>query len=275
MEEPPKEPFLVRLKYYTTLTLGLIACLSCFIFFFLIPFILDPSISTLVADFSPDPVVCRTILNEVQRGAKNCSWSSCKQGCTVDQYSCDQIFVNYMHKKFTDFNESTEYYDDDDPIWVVKGVPIFVNIKGCGYPPHTNCTVFGDEYGPVGSTFACYYSRANPNLVIIDYSWEGQVHPMIMAIIIPNLITGVSLGILSYWWYPGCQKDNGKYQVPPDQQSKEGEDEESGSGSGSGGSRRASGSGGSVSSHGGGTPGDTKVDMMEDEKGVSCRDSGM
>lgn len=220
MEEEKKEPILVRLKYYTTLTLGLTACLSCFVFFFMIPFVLDPSVSTLVADFVPEPVVCKTVLTEHVFGMKNCSWSSCKQGCTVDQFECDQIYVNYMHTKYEDF-EGNEYYEDDDDIWVVKGVPIFVNIKGCGYPPETNCSIYGDEFGQVGTVFKCYYSRARPSLVITDYSWSGAVHPMIMALILPNLITGVSLGILSYWWYPGCQKKENSYQIPPDQQSQQ------------------------------------------------------
>lgn len=234
-DEPAGDSGLVKLKYYATLTLGLTACLSCFTFFFMIPFILDPSVSTIVADFVPYAVVCKTVLTEHLYGMKNCSWSSCKQGCTVDQYECDQIFVNYMHKKFDEF-EGNEYYEDDDDIWVVKGVPVFVNIKGCGYPPTTNCSIYGDEFGPVGTIFPCYYSRARPSLVISDYSWEGAVHPMIMALILPNLITGVSLGLLSYWWYPGCQKKENSYQIPPDQQSHHEEDEEDGVGNGSQGS---------------------------------------
>ena len=269
-EEGPKEPFLVRLKYYATLTLGLTACVSCFVFFFLIPFILDPSVSTLVADFVEEPVVCKTVLTEQLEGMKNCSWSSCKQGCTVDQYKCDRIFVNYMHKKYEDFDAS-EYYEDDDDIWVVKGVPIFVNIKGCGYPPYTNCTVFGDEFGSPGTTFPCYYARANPGLVITNYSWESAVHPMIMALILPNLITGLSLGLLSYWWYPGCQKGGGRnYHIPPDQQSQQGEgDEEEEGGSEE---RRSTTDSGGGEDDGGGKKKETKIDLLGDENtNLDCK----
>ncbi|KAF2364785.1 Na+ channel auxiliary subunit TipE [Trinorchestia longiramus] len=210
-----------------------------------------------MADFDPDPVVCKTVFSEHIFGMKNCSWSSCKIGCTVDQYECDRIFVNYMAKKYDDF-EGTEYYEDDDDIWVAKGVPIFVNIKGCGYPPATNCTIYADEYGPVGSIFPCYYSRAKPNLVITEYSWEGAVHPMIMALILPNLITGVSLGVLSYWWYPGCQKKENSYEIPPDQQSQQdGDDEEK-----EGDEKSDDGSHGSEKKR----PSETKIDIMAEEE---------
>lgn len=210
------ESNLVKAKYYTTLTLGLVSCISCFVFMFMIPFFLEPSISTLVANFNPEPVVCRTVFTEHLIGMKNCSWSSCKHGCTVDQYHCDRIYVDYMMKPYSEF-DGNEYSDDEDS-WTVKGVPIFVNIKACGYPPRTNCTVFTDNYAPIGSYFACYYSRTDPSLVITDYSWGEAVQSLIMALLIPNLLTGLSLGILSYWWYPGCQKRRCQYQLPPDQE---------------------------------------------------------
>ncbi|KAL7637831.1 UNVERIFIED_CONTAM: hypothetical protein RMT77_011443 [Armadillidium vulgare] len=216
MPEDEKDPLPVRLKYYTTLTLGLVACLSCFIFMFMVPFFLEPSISTLVANFNPEPVVCKTVFFESLLGMKNCSWSSCKQGCTVDQYKCDRVYVDYMLKPYSEF-DGTEY-DEEEDIWAVKGVPVFVNIKACGYPPRTNCSVFADSFGPIGSIFACYYSRADPSLVITDYSWGEAVQSLVMALIIPNLLTGISLGVLSYWWYPGCQRRRCQYQLPPDQE---------------------------------------------------------
>ena len=205
---------LQKIKFYTTLSLGLIACLSCFLFFFMISFVIDPSVSTLMADFIDKPVVCRTVLMEYTEGSENCSWSSCKEGCTFEQYKCNQIYVDYMDLSFDDY-DGNEYYNES--LWAVKEVPIFVNIKQCGYPPHTNCTIFADEYGIIDTVFPCYYSRKQPMLVIVNYSWTGAVHPLILALIVPNLITGLSLGLLSYWWYPGCQKKN-NYQVPPDQE---------------------------------------------------------
>ena len=232
MEEEEKEPFLVRMKYYATLTFGLTACLSSFIFMFMVPFVLDPSISTLMANFDPDPVVCKTVFTDHRYGMKNCSWSSCKHGCTTDQFDCDIIYVNYMLTYYKEYEGMED--ENDEKQWHVRGIPVFINIKACGYPPETNCSIFADTYGPVGSVFPCYYSRVDSNLVITEYTWEDAFNPLIMAIIVPNLLTGVSLGMLSYWWYPGCQKRRCQYQLPPDQEDassnpnddEEGDDEE-------------------------------------------------
>ncbi|XP_066957758.1 protein tipE-like [Macrobrachium rosenbergii] len=217
MEEPEeKESLLTRLKYYTTLTLGTTACLSSFIFMFLIPWILDPSISTLMANFDPEPVVCMTVQSDQRRGMKNCSWSSCKHGCTTEQFECDQIYVNYMHFPWAKYDASN--FDNEDNLWVGVGVPIFVNIKACGYPPKINCSVFGDRHGRENDVFPCYYSRVDPNMVITSYDWNNEVTSIVLALLVPNVLCGLSLGIVSYWWYPGCQKRRCQYQIPPDQE---------------------------------------------------------
>ncbi|KAK7062954.1 hypothetical protein SK128_018662 [Halocaridina rubra] len=231
MEEPvEKEPLPVRLKYYTTLTLGTTACLSSFVFMFLIPWVLDPSISTLMANFDPEPVVCKTVQSDFLIGMKNCSWSSCKHGCTTDQFECNQIYVNYMHVPYETY-EAQEVDDDDDDIWVGHGVPLFINIKACGYPPKINCSIFSNEKGIEGAIFPCHYSRVDPNMLITDYDWNTEVLNIVLALLIPNVLCGVSLGVVSYWWYPGCQKRRCQYQVPPDQEEAssnhhEGEDED-------------------------------------------------
>jgi len=222
MEEEQEMSQLDKLKYYTTLLLGTTACVSSFVFFFLIPWILDPYIATLLANFDPEPVICKTVQSDHLMGSKNCSWSSCKEGCTVDQYECDQIYVNYMHVTWEEYDDNN--YEDDDDVWVGRGIPLFVNIKACGYPPHTNCSIFGDTHGIESAFFPCYYARANPNLVITNYSWAECVNAIIMALIVPNALCGISLGVVSYWWYPGCQERRCQYQLPPDQE--DGEDKQ-------------------------------------------------
>ena len=47
------------IKYYTSLFLGAIAINCVFGFLFLVPFVLDPAISTLMHDFIEDPVHCK------------------------------------------------------------------------------------------------------------------------------------------------------------------------------------------------------------------------
>ena len=57
-------------EYEPSLVLGTICIVSAFTFLFLIPFVLDPAISTLMHDFADDPVVCKVSNVEVKRGKK-------------------------------------------------------------------------------------------------------------------------------------------------------------------------------------------------------------
>jgi hypothetical protein len=47
------------IKYYTSLFLGALAINCVFGFLFLVPFVLDPAISTLMHDFIENPVHCK------------------------------------------------------------------------------------------------------------------------------------------------------------------------------------------------------------------------
>jgi hypothetical protein len=47
------------IKYYTSLFLGALAINCVFGFLFLVPFVLDPAISTLMHEFVEDPVHCK------------------------------------------------------------------------------------------------------------------------------------------------------------------------------------------------------------------------
>ena len=55
-DEVPERSRLEDIKYYTSLFLGSTAIISVFAFLFLIPFILDPAISTMMDSFVEDPV---------------------------------------------------------------------------------------------------------------------------------------------------------------------------------------------------------------------------
>lgn len=62
---------------------------------FLVPLYVDPAISTLASNFVTKPVTCMTTKKEELTGLANCSWSSCREGCTSDAYHCTHIFVSY------------------------------------------------------------------------------------------------------------------------------------------------------------------------------------
>lgn len=62
------------------------------------------------------------------------------------------------------------------------------------------------SYSHVGEPFPCFYSRAYPEMVITRYSWEDNLKHLILSLIIPNVIFAISIGVLSYWYCPCCDK---------------------------------------------------------------------
>ena len=63
MGEPEKPPSrLEQIKYYTSLFLGALAIVCVFGFPFLVPFVLDPAISTIMHQFVAEPVHCNVSL---------------------------------------------------------------------------------------------------------------------------------------------------------------------------------------------------------------------
>ncbi|KAK7605481.1 hypothetical protein V9T40_007339 [Parthenolecanium corni] len=226
-----------KLIFYTTAFFLLLAIFSAFGFLFLVPFIIEPAYTTIKMDFDEEPAHCITASTHSKRGLSNCSWTSCREGCTREIYECTQILVNYMHPNipdsivlhntnveelvgdggaagdYTDVNGKTARsavdYDEDLMMfeenqrslsyaaaddsnkkykWFYEA-RLFPNVKGCGYPPYLNCTVFNNTYVRRGTNFSCYYSRADPSLVVSELDMR-QVHL--------NLICALAVPIVSF-----------------------------------------------------------------------------
>ena len=125
-DEVPERSRLEDIKYYTSLFLGSTAIISVFAFLFLIPFILDPAISTMVHSFVEDPVHCKVSGNtemksyvnvqvtshELLYGKTNCSWASCREGCTIEIFRCHQIRVTYTPKRNYESNTMVEEIEE-------------------------------------------------------------------------------------------------------------------------------------------------------------------
>lgn len=92
---PPRRTCRQRFNFYATSALAFVATSGGAALLFLVPLYVDPAISTLAADFSPEPVICTTSRRENLAGLFNCTWSSCREGCTSDVYSCTHIYVTY------------------------------------------------------------------------------------------------------------------------------------------------------------------------------------
>jgi hypothetical protein len=99
-EAPPAPPgpprtCLQRLKFYVTSALAMAVSGGFAALLFLVPLYVDPAVSTLMSDFDPEAVTCETSQVEYLAGLGNCSWSSCREGCTSDLYRCTHVTVLY------------------------------------------------------------------------------------------------------------------------------------------------------------------------------------
>ena len=71
-----------KLVFYTTAFFLLLGIFSAFGFLFLVPFIIEPAYTTIKMDFDEQPAHCITASIYSKRGLSNCTWTSCREGCT-------------------------------------------------------------------------------------------------------------------------------------------------------------------------------------------------
>ena len=67
-KEVPVMTIQERLKFYATFSFSLIAITGFSVLMFLVPFIVDPALATLTADFVEKPVECRVIFSRAILG---------------------------------------------------------------------------------------------------------------------------------------------------------------------------------------------------------------
>ncbi len=180
--------------FYATLFFAMTTVTTGTSLLFLVPLYVDPAISTLIADFVPQPVTCVTTRRNDYHGLFNCSWSSCREGCTSDFYRCTHIYVEYAEAPdgHDDRRPQDHHHDGVDAGKKVHEAVLLVNIKGCGYPPSIRCSNFTSKYGVLGASFPCYYSRQNKTVAMNRYDRSEQVHTIINFFAIPFVICIIS-----------------------------------------------------------------------------------
>lgn len=190
-----------KVWFYSTLSFAMIAVGSGSALLFLVPLYVDPAVSTLLADFVPEPVQCTTVRREQLAGLYNCTWSSCREGCTSDVYNCSHIYVAYR----TSADGVSGAGGGGGGIQVASGrggdviVPeavLLVNIKGCGYPPAVACSNFTKAYGVPGATFPCHYSRQNHTLAVVGYDKRQQYADIVHYFAVPFAVCVVTSIVL-------------------------------------------------------------------------------
>ncbi|CAG0899393.1 unnamed protein product [Darwinula stevensoni] len=208
MPEPAvPRTLLESIQFYASGLLLLTAIFTLSAFLFLIPFVLDPAYSTIAADFIDEPVECQVLQVESYFGLSNCTWTSCREGCTRELTACTQIIVRYTSR----FQGEQEVEANDTATgggvkWDLDSAELYVNVKGCGYPPTVNCTVFAESYGEEGLMFPCFYSRKNPRLVVPEYDPEGAKVSLVSATVFPILIFTISVTGLCLMYVRACRE---------------------------------------------------------------------
>lgn len=96
-----------KLLFYTTAFFVLLGTFSLFSFLFLVPFVIEPAFQTIFMEFDENRAQCFTDETIVKAGTRNCTWTSCREGCTRDIYTCTQIYVNYKR-----FANGTNPYEE-------------------------------------------------------------------------------------------------------------------------------------------------------------------
>lgn len=208
----PKRPNKVRrtwqqrVCFYATTLLALIAMAAGSSLLFLVPLYVDPALSTLYADFVDEPVTCTTTRRQDLHGIFNCTWSSCREGCTSDMYKCTHIFVSYnVSENATDALGKPVTVADS----TTDAAVLLVNIKGCGYPPEVQCGKFAQEHGSIGAQFPCYYSRQNRSVVMSHYRRTEQVAVILHYFAVPFVLCLVAAVILCVM-HCDCRCDDGQ-----------------------------------------------------------------
>lgn len=209
---PPRRTCKQRLTFYATSSLALVAISGGCALLFLVPLYVDPAISTLSADFFPEPVICTTSKREDLWGLFNCTWSSCREGCTSEVYHCTHIYVTYTpwsNSSLLNYTDDDHVHDDrhqglvtteeeeeeDEEPQIIEAV-LLVNIKGCGYPPVVDCENFTRELGYEGSRFPCYYSRVNGSIVMADYDRDAELTIIMHYFAAPLVMTLATTAVL-------------------------------------------------------------------------------
>ncbi|CAI6367207.1 unnamed protein product [Macrosiphum euphorbiae] len=145
--EPAEDSFCERIKPKVSLCLGTTAVLSFMVFLFLVPFVVDPAVSRLIARYAPEPGTCALHEHVFAAGLSKCTWSSCREGCTSATTRCHQITVNYSLTPYQQYEQ--DHMSPESLEWAGTAVRFLVNTEGCGYPPFVNCSTFAHRYGHI------------------------------------------------------------------------------------------------------------------------------
>jgi len=175
------------------------AGLAIIMFVFAAIWFIDPALLTLVLRFRQ--ARCTTKNQAFLVGISNCSWTSCRLGCTREIYKCWQIQVEFEFVDGTKAYEppwsSVSIYDRgglyksdySDPLRspAANMARLYPNVRGCGYPPELNCEEFYETYKHNETEYDCWVSTMDSSVAITKLDLERAKGEVLFSLI-PLLI---------------------------------------------------------------------------------------
>ncbi|XP_064113002.1 protein tipE-like [Macrobrachium nipponense] len=162
-EKPPSRPccqvFAEKLRtFFLRLRAAILILLSTLgvpAFYLTFHFLLSPGLATLGAHLQP--ATCIVVSSSVKRGQMNCTWSSCRQGCTkLEIYTCWQVLVlphqgELNHTDDLMINDTSTSYWNFDSVTPETGAAI--SASEFGFRLDRNRTALALETDPKDSSF--------------------------------------------------------------------------------------------------------------------------
>ncbi|KAL7646938.1 UNVERIFIED_CONTAM: hypothetical protein RMT77_002195 [Armadillidium vulgare] len=202
-------------------------------FYMTIHFFLRPGIIILSADLKP--AKCKVAYINHLEGRKNCTWTSCKMGCTRPEiYKCLHVLVftenienisDYEKNNWTsDFSvEETKLrlaLQNKSVIEMINrnkfdflphlrleysiGLSrLLVSVTGCGY---TSCKEWQDQFAQIGKTFVCFRST-DMILSVPFYTFWDAVLKIFLGLF-PIILSVVSMFLMYYIYCRKGSTDN-------------------------------------------------------------------
>lgn len=259
-KEPKKEPtepccrrFLRSLKRFIlrlrAAVLILMATLGIPAFYLTLHFLLEPGLATLRARFKP--ALCRVTSATTLEGKNNCNWSSCRQGCTVQEmFHCWRILVHAYEENTTHpgrpFDEEATVPHPTiavvpQPSHLTSEAPsktsdaevdlgnktasfevseepgfgatrFYSSVKGCGY---LSCETWASQYATIGKTFACNVS--NDRTFAVAYANSDEAVVQVVLGVLPLILCVVSLLLMYlFYWRKGANDRTLKLSLDPE-----------------------------------------------------------
>ena len=135
-------------------------------------------------------------------GLSNCSWTSCREGCTREYYECHHIKVEYLvaEEEYQTRSEKQTSYDSSP-----RTASLYVNVKGCGYPPTVQCDKWISDYGMNNTIIPCHYSRTDHSLAITHLDTKSARKDVLLSLLLP-LVTILLSGSALFLLHKRCFK---------------------------------------------------------------------